>query len=109
MSMEVIPYPRVVFTWGWESEDSALSALTPGSSAVEFDLESKDGGTLLRFRHSGLGPVEYSETPIGFAAKFLFHFHQQIPRANIQSGVSFGKSTQNKQAKAGPEPPGMNS
>jgi len=51
---EVIPYRRVVFTWGWESEDSLLSALAPGSSVVEFDLEPNDRGTLLHFRHSGL-------------------------------------------------------
>jgi uncharacterized protein YndB with AHSA1/START domain len=51
---EVTPYRRVAFTWGWETQDPALAALKPGTSLVEFELEPKDGGTLVRFRHSGL-------------------------------------------------------
>jgi uncharacterized protein YndB with AHSA1/START domain len=52
--VEVIPYRRVAFTWGWESQDPALAALAPGISLIEIDLEPRDGGTLLRLRHSGL-------------------------------------------------------
>lgn len=51
---EVAPYERVAFTWGWESPDQTLARLKPGSSLVEIQLEPKNGGTLLRFRHSGL-------------------------------------------------------
>ena len=51
---EVTPHRRVAFTWGWESSDAALAALKPGSSLVEIDLEAKDGGSVLRLRHSGL-------------------------------------------------------
>ena len=47
---EVVPYRRVVFTWGWEGRDD----LPPGKSLVEIELEPKDGGTLLRLRHSDL-------------------------------------------------------
>jgi uncharacterized protein YndB with AHSA1/START domain len=47
---EVVPYRRVAFTWGWEGRDD----LPPGRSLVEIELEPKDGGTLLRLRHSQL-------------------------------------------------------
>ena len=51
---EVIPFRRVTFTWGWISPDPMLAALRPGTSLVEIDLEPKNGGTLLRLRHSRL-------------------------------------------------------
>jgi uncharacterized protein YndB with AHSA1/START domain len=47
---EVVPYRRVAFTWGWEGRDD----LPPGRSLVEIELEARDGGTLVRLRHSGL-------------------------------------------------------
>jgi uncharacterized protein YndB with AHSA1/START domain len=51
---EVAPPRRIVFTWGWESQDGSLAALPPGASLVEIDLEPKEGGTFLRLRHSRL-------------------------------------------------------
>ena len=54
---EVTPHRRVAFTWGWESASpaqSALSALKPGSSTVEIDLEPHPCGTLLQLVHRGL-------------------------------------------------------
>jgi uncharacterized protein YndB with AHSA1/START domain len=54
---EVTPHRRVAFTWGWESTSpavSALSALKPGSSHVEIDLEPHSRGTLLRLVHREL-------------------------------------------------------
>jgi len=48
--VEVAPYRRVAFTWGWEGRD----ALPPGASLGEIELAPKDGGTLVRLRHSGL-------------------------------------------------------
>jgi uncharacterized protein YndB with AHSA1/START domain len=56
---EVAPPYRVAFTWGWEGRDD----LPPGASLVEIELESRDGGTLVRLRHSGL-PAEL-EAPFG--------------------------------------------
>lgn len=52
--IEITPCRRVAFTWGWESEDSSLAKLKPGTSLVEIDLEAKGDGTLLRLRHEGL-------------------------------------------------------
>jgi len=51
---EVTPFRRVAFTWGWDSLDPTLAMLSPGASLVEFELEPKGGGTLLRLRHSRL-------------------------------------------------------
>jgi uncharacterized protein YndB with AHSA1/START domain len=54
---EVTPHRRIAFTWGWEGRDD----LPPGGSLVEIELVPKDGGTLLRLRHSGLPTT--AETP----------------------------------------------
>ena len=48
--VEVVPYRRVVFTWGWEGS----GAVPPGTSVVEIDLEPSGSGTLLRLIHRGL-------------------------------------------------------
>ena len=50
--LEVVPYSRVVFTWGWEG-----SPLPLGSTTVEITLQPEAGGTRLSLRHRGL-PVE---------------------------------------------------
>lgn len=57
---EVSAPRRIAFTWGWESHDADhadLGMLPPGASLVEIELVPKDGGTLVRFRHSGLPDV----------------------------------------------------
>jgi uncharacterized protein YndB with AHSA1/START domain len=48
---------RVVFSFGWEGENSPLPA---GSTTVEVTLEALGGGTLVRLRQSGL-PVPMQE------------------------------------------------
>lgn len=48
--VELDPPRRVVFTWGWEGDDS----VPPGSSTVEITLEPHSDGTLVRLVHSGL-------------------------------------------------------
>jgi uncharacterized protein YndB with AHSA1/START domain len=50
--VEIDPPRRLVYTWGWESGSG--SAVSPGSSTVEFELVPSGAGTLLRFRHTGL-------------------------------------------------------
>jgi uncharacterized protein YndB with AHSA1/START domain len=47
---EVVPIHRLAYSFGWEGDEE----VPPGSSLVEIDLLEKGGGTLLRFRHSGL-------------------------------------------------------
>ncbi len=51
--VEVTPYSRIVFTWGWEGDNP----LTPGSSTIEVTLAEEGDGTLLRFVHRDL-PAE---------------------------------------------------
>lgn len=55
--VEVVPYSRIVFTWGREGDDHAMP---PGSTTVEVSLIPDDNGTLVRLRHSGL-PDEFQE------------------------------------------------
>jgi uncharacterized protein YndB with AHSA1/START domain len=45
---------RVVFTWGWEGQESGEHAVPPGSSRVEIELTPDGDGTLVRLRHVDL-------------------------------------------------------
>ena len=47
--VEIVPYSRIVFTWGWES-----GPITPGSTTVEVTLTPDGDGTILKLRHLGL-------------------------------------------------------
>ena len=49
--VEVTPYTRVVFTWGWEPQ---VYPIAPGSTTVEITLTPDGAGTVMHFRHSGL-------------------------------------------------------
>jgi uncharacterized protein YndB with AHSA1/START domain len=49
---------RVVFTWGWEGEDSVTA---PGSSTVEVLLAAEGNGTHLRLIHRDLPTRESAE------------------------------------------------
>jgi uncharacterized protein YndB with AHSA1/START domain len=47
--VELTPYTRIVFTWGWES-----GPLPPGASTVEISLTPDGPDTVVRLRHLGL-------------------------------------------------------
>jgi uncharacterized protein YndB with AHSA1/START domain len=49
---------RLVWTFGWEPEESGSNPVSPGSSTIEVELEPSGDGTLLRFRHRGLPGAE---------------------------------------------------
>jgi uncharacterized protein YndB with AHSA1/START domain len=53
--VEIVPFSRVVFTWGWEGENSSLP---PGSTTVEITLFPDGEGTIVRLRHLGLPPEQ---------------------------------------------------
>ncbi|MGH8680802.1 MAG: SRPBCC family protein [Burkholderiales bacterium] len=50
--VEVVPYTKVVFTWGYERPGEGRPP--PGSTTVEITLEAREDGTLVRLRHGGL-------------------------------------------------------
>jgi uncharacterized protein YndB with AHSA1/START domain len=52
--VEIAAPSRVVFTWGWEGQESGEHAVAPGSSRVEVDLLPDGDGTLVRLRHLDL-------------------------------------------------------
>lgn len=54
----VEPPGRVVFSWGWEGEDSVTP---PGSSTVEVLLVAEGDGTHLRLIHSNLPNPESAD------------------------------------------------
>lgn len=56
--VEVDPPRRIVFTWGWEGEDSSVA---PGESKVEVTLSPDGGGTQLRLVHRDLPDAESAE------------------------------------------------
>jgi uncharacterized protein YndB with AHSA1/START domain len=51
--VEVVDNQRIVFTWGWEQDDTPVP---PGSSTVSIDLVPDGEGTIIRLTHSGLPP-----------------------------------------------------
>lgn len=54
--VEIESPSRVVFTWGWEGQESGPGehAVPPGSSRVEVSLSPDGDGTLVRLRHLDL-------------------------------------------------------
>jgi uncharacterized protein YndB with AHSA1/START domain len=52
--VEIEAPSRIVFTWGWEGQESGEHAVPPGSSRVEISLEPDGDGTLVRLRHLDL-------------------------------------------------------
>jgi uncharacterized protein YndB with AHSA1/START domain len=58
--VEIEPPRRLVFTWGWEPGSG--SAVSPGSTTVEFELIPDGAGTTLRFTHRGLKSAEAAES-----------------------------------------------
>jgi uncharacterized protein YndB with AHSA1/START domain len=77
--VELVPYERIVFTFGWELTDGA-PAVAPGSTRVEVTLAAEGGDTILTLRHTGLPAAHADEHRAGWA-----HF---LPRlADAIAGV----------------------
>lgn len=55
--VEVEPGKRLVYTWGWESEQADVGP-GPGDSTITITLEPADGGTTVRLVHEGLTPEQ---------------------------------------------------
>jgi uncharacterized protein YndB with AHSA1/START domain len=56
--VEVDAPHRIVFTWGWEGEGSAVP---PGSTTVVVELSADGDGTQLRLTHRSLEPPPVAE------------------------------------------------
>lgn len=54
--VEVVPYQKVVFTFGWEGSET----LPPGSSTVEYNLIPDGNNTILHLKHHNL-PIPMRE------------------------------------------------
>jgi uncharacterized protein YndB with AHSA1/START domain len=54
--VELDPFERIVFTWGWSS--SPLSILPPGSTVVTVHLRPDGDGTLVTLTHDALPQSE---------------------------------------------------
>jgi uncharacterized protein YndB with AHSA1/START domain len=59
--VEIVPFSRIVFTWGWEN-----TPIAPGSTTVEVTLTPDGDGTVLRLRHSGLASEAVQEHDQGW-------------------------------------------
>ena len=51
--LELVPFERIVFTFGWEPTPDAPD-IAPGASRVEVTLREDAGDTVLTLRHSGI-------------------------------------------------------
>ncbi len=67
--LEVDPPKRVVFTFGWETEEG----VPPGSSTVEITLEPQGASTLVRLIHGGLGDEHREQHAVGWV-----HFFERL-------------------------------
>jgi uncharacterized protein YndB with AHSA1/START domain len=61
--IEVDPPNRVVFSWGWEHEDTLVP---PGASTVEVELEAVADGTRVMLRHHKLGGESAEQHTVGW-------------------------------------------
>jgi uncharacterized protein YndB with AHSA1/START domain len=49
--LELVPYERIVFSFGWEPTDGA-PPIPPGSTRVEVSLVAHEGDTVVTVRHT---------------------------------------------------------
>lgn len=70
--VEITPYSRIVFTWGWEGEGSLIP---PGASTVEVNFVFDGKGTLVRLVHRDL--------PIGAGGEHAEGWEHYLPRLAV--------------------------
>jgi uncharacterized protein YndB with AHSA1/START domain len=63
--VELVPYERIVFSFGWEPTDDA-PAIAPGSTRVEVTLAPDGGDTILTLRHSDIPAAHADEHRAGW-------------------------------------------
>jgi uncharacterized protein YndB with AHSA1/START domain len=60
--LELTPYQRVVFTWGWVDHPG----VAPGSSTVEIEIAEDGSGSLVTLSHRGLPTEEIEVHTMGW-------------------------------------------
>lgn len=82
--LEVVPYERVVFTWGWVGN----AKIPPGSSTVEISLKPIGENTELTLVHTGLPTeqdfVEHTGGWSHFLGRFVELMATQPPSTDEQ-------------------------
>jgi uncharacterized protein YndB with AHSA1/START domain len=73
--LELVPYERIVFSFGWESAGGA-PAIAPGSTRVEVTLSPEGGDTVLTLRHTGIPAARADEHAAGWG-----HFLPRLSEA----------------------------
>jgi uncharacterized protein YndB with AHSA1/START domain len=68
--LELVPYERLVFSFGWERANN-LPTIAPGESRVEVTLVEDSGDTIMTLRHTGI--------PNAFAATHATGWSQFLP------------------------------
>jgi uncharacterized protein YndB with AHSA1/START domain len=91
--VEVVPFSRVVFTWGWELE---VFRLPPASTRVEVSFEPEGDDTVVRLVHSELPSAAVEMHVAGWQ-----HYFERLkiaapggdpgPDAWVAPGVDFGE------------------
>jgi uncharacterized protein YndB with AHSA1/START domain len=64
--VELVPYQRIVFSFGWEPNKGA-PPIAPGSTRVEITLEAEEDDTIMTLRHTGIPAAEAGEHQAGWA------------------------------------------
>ena len=78
--LELVPYERIVFSFGWEQTDAA-PAIAPGATRVEVTLTADVGDTILTLRHSGIPPVHVDAHLAGWV-HFLAVLAHAVPQGS---------------------------
>ena len=63
--LELIPYERIVFSFGWEAAEGA-PPIAPASTRVEVTLAEAAGDTIMTLRHSGIPASHADEHDAGW-------------------------------------------
>ena len=64
--LELVPYERIVFSFGWEPTAGAPD-IAPGSTRVEITLTADDDDTIMTLRHTGIPAAHADEHRSGWA------------------------------------------
>lgn len=73
--VEVVPYSRVVFTWGWHEK---YFDMAPGATRVEVTLTPEEEGTRVHLRHS-----ELPAPATGFHELGWHHYFERLRRRAV--------------------------